>query len=347
VEDNEINREIATALLSDAGLMVDIAENGKIACDLIARQGADYGLVLMDIQMPEMDGLAATRAIRREWTQQQLPIIALTAHAYEDEQQRCLDAGMNDHIAKPVDPVALVHTLEHWLRASTNATRALAKAEAEAEASVEEGANGDLPSTLAPFDLTAALGRVNGKAALLRRLIVTFGTTYADTAQDMDRFVRAGDFNGAQELAHKLKSVAGSLGLPTVQTLGADIEHALRHDQHEQALAMIAALQLAIAPALLAAQNLAGARNDNGVATMAARAGGSVELARAAFHDQLVRRSFTARAAFEAYASAKGLSTHQRDQHPISTALNALNYGLALELLDREPAGDAAPSHLD
>ncbi|QDK35457.1 response regulator [Sphingomonas sp. IC081] len=115
VEDNEINREIGTELLRDAGLEVDCAADGLAACARVeARQGA-YAAILMDVQMPEMDGLEATRVIRRRWPVEQLPIIAMTAHAYEEERQRCLAAGMNDHVAKPVDPAVLMRTLERWL----------------------------------------------------------------------------------------------------------------------------------------------------------------------------------------------------------------------------------------
>jgi hypothetical protein len=83
---------------------------------MVAAQNGAYAAVLMDVQMPEMDGIEATIRIRRTWDAQTLPIIAMTAHAYAEERQRCLDAGMNDHIAKPVDPALLVRTLERWLR---------------------------------------------------------------------------------------------------------------------------------------------------------------------------------------------------------------------------------------
>ncbi|RWY34922.1 response regulator [Falsigemmobacter intermedius] len=116
VEDNEINREIATELLTDAGLLVDVAENGLLACRQIEREGDSYAAVLMDIQMPVMDGMDATRRIRETWSSEKLPIIAMTAHAYAEERQRCLDVGMNDHIAKPVDPKVLVRTLAEYLR---------------------------------------------------------------------------------------------------------------------------------------------------------------------------------------------------------------------------------------
>ena len=115
-EDNEINREIAHSLLTDAGLMVDVAENGRIACARVLNSGKRYDAILMDVQMPEMDGLEATVRIREGCPDDRLPIIAMTAHAYEADRQRCLDAGMNDHVSKPIDPALLIRTLDRWLK---------------------------------------------------------------------------------------------------------------------------------------------------------------------------------------------------------------------------------------
>ena len=112
-EDNAVNQEVAVALLSSAGLVVDVAEDGQRAVDMV--QERDYALVLMDVQMPVMDGLDATRAIRASARGRLLPILAMTANAFAEERQRCLDAGMNDHVAKPVNPDRLYATLLHWL----------------------------------------------------------------------------------------------------------------------------------------------------------------------------------------------------------------------------------------
>ncbi len=112
-EDNPVNQEVAVALIGSAGLTVDVAENGQQAVDMV--QAGDYALVLMDVQMPVMDGLDATRAIRRLPQGAALPILAMTANAFDDERQRCLDAGMDDHVAKPVVAEQLFATLHDWL----------------------------------------------------------------------------------------------------------------------------------------------------------------------------------------------------------------------------------------
>lgn len=335
VEDNAINREIAVELLNDAGLVVDCAENGVIACRRILDEDHGYAAVLMDVQMPEMDGVAATKLIRQTHSADCLPIIALTAHAYEEERQRCLGAGMNDHISKPVDPDQLIRVLGTWLKTGPQAVR---------KERTRAGATGlvpVLPAQLPPFGLDRALRRVNGKAALLRRLIVSFGESYGRVGDDLRAMIRAGRIEDAARLAHTLKSVAGSLELAEVPDLAGQIEAALGAGESGAVAGLIAELADRMAPAIAAANSLQPAPSQASAdAPAAARinaashASAEARAARDALRQQLCRRSLSARAGFHAFADALGLDAGTRDAHPVLQALLRLDYAEALRLLD-------------
>ncbi len=123
-EDNAINQQIVEHLLQRQGITVEFAANGREAVDAVVKDYTRFDAVIMDVQMPVMDGLEATRLIRRHVNARELPIIAMTAHAMEQERQLCLDAGMNDHLTKPVDPKSLVRTLGRWITEPRKKTRA-------------------------------------------------------------------------------------------------------------------------------------------------------------------------------------------------------------------------------
>jgi CheY-like chemotaxis protein len=337
-EDNEINREIAVELLTDGGLLVDTAENGRVACDTVEARGDGYAAVLMDVQMPEMDGIAATRLIRERWPAERLPIIAMTAHAYAQERQRCIDAGMNDHVAKPVDPALLMATLGRWLRPAPVAAAPVVSLDP-----VDRPAPALLPDSLPPFDLAAALLRVNGKAALLHRLIVTFGQTYADVARDLRVYLSTGLLPDARRLAHSLKGVAGSLELPAVQRIAADLEKALATGDTEQARVFIVELENAIAPAIAAARSLSMREAEASPSPPLPVEDGAVAALRCELRDLLCRRSLGARAAFLRLSTALGLTEAQRAAHPLGRALETLDYDAALALIDAD-APAASPS---
>jgi len=339
-EDNDINREIAIELLTDAGLEVDVAENGRIACERVAAAGAHYAGVLMDVQMPEMDGIEATVSIRRSWPADRLPIIAMTAHAYETERQRCFDAGMNDHIAKPVDPALLVRTLDLWLKPGRAAPPASANAVVEAASPID-----DLPDALPPFDIAAGLIRVNGKRSLLRKLIVGFGESFANSADDLRGYIATGALVEARRLAHTLKGTAGSLELAEVSRIAAEIETLIANDTLDDLDPLIDRLGEGLALATAAAASLSPAvpvgAPQAGVADSAA-----IELATAELRDLVKRRSMGARAGFERFAQAAGMTPEVARGHPLKAALDALDYERAARLLDDEyglhPADDIA-----
>ncbi|AVM75766.1 PAS domain S-box protein [Magnetospirillum gryphiswaldense] len=251
VEDNEINRDLAIELLSDLGLLVSIAENGQ---DGVARVRADpFDLVLMDIQMPVMDGLTATKLIRADERFRDLPIIAMTAHAMSGDRERSLEAGMNDHITKPINPGHLTDTLIRWMP-----VRPL-KAPEPPPAAAKPAANQDaLPDQLPPFDITAALVRTNGKPKLLRKMMLGFRDKYANAAADLRDHLDEGRDEEAQRLAHSLKGIAATLEAKDLAEAAAALEHALRAGQRDGLTPLVDAVEMCLGPAIAAVALLDG-----------------------------------------------------------------------------------------
>jgi two-component system sensor histidine kinase/response regulator len=228
-EDNEINQQVIAELLESVGATVVLADNGRAAVDKLEAGPfpSTFDLVLMDLQMPEMDGYQATTRIRADPRFAALPIIAMTAHATVEERQRCLAIGMNGHVSKPIDPAALFETVGHWYHPTLPAAGAepsVPAAVAPAPPAVAAGA--DLPP-VAGVDVAEALRRVGGNRALYRRLLCRFATEEADAPARVAACLRAGDRAAAARLAHALRGVAGNLGASSVQAAAAELEDAL------------------------------------------------------------------------------------------------------------------------
>ena len=219
-EDNEINREVARDLLVDAGMTVDHAENGQVALDMAQR--TRYDLILMDIQMPVMDGIEATEAILRLPGYADVPILAMTANAFEEDRQRCLQAGMRDHVAKPVDPDVLYAALLKWLPAHVSqASRTI-----PTDTSSVQAALANVPGLDLKTGLRSLLGNVGKYVDLLTRYL----DNHADDLARIRAAVARGDANEARLLAHSLKGASGTLGLRDIQHLAADLEQAIKQD---------------------------------------------------------------------------------------------------------------------
>ena len=249
-EDNEINQQVATELLAQAGLVVDVANNGREAAAMALDPSGRYDAVLMDIQMPEVDGFEATRRIRARLGSDRLPIIAMTAHALDLERGLCLEAGMDDHISKPVDPTLLLETLARWIRPRVVA--------APVAAVPPPPAADELPDHLPPFDIAAALPRVLGKRGLLRKLIVKFHETYAGSGDELERLAREERWDELGRAVHTLKSVSGTLEVAELFRLSGELELQLRTGRVEGALPLVLRMRAELEPALAAAATLAG-----------------------------------------------------------------------------------------
>jgi len=220
-EDNTINQMVAEGLLTGFGVMVDIVGNGRLAVEAVKWQPLAYSVILMDIQMPEMDGFEATRAIRELLGDTHIPIIAMTAHALDTDRQRCFEAGMDDHIPKPIDPDQLVGILNQWIKPGTVIVDSSPIRAVEADASPTDS---QLPDHMPPFDIKAALIRVNGKRSLLKRLMVGFAETYAHAGKELRQNLASGNYLDAGRLAHAVCGVAGNLEARELFTAARDLE---------------------------------------------------------------------------------------------------------------------------
>ncbi|MBI1317608.1 MAG: PAS domain S-box protein [Candidatus Hydrogenedens sp.] len=201
VEDNEINQQVAQELLVGAGAEVTLASNGAEGAEAALRGGFD--LVLMDCQMPVMDGFDATRAIRKTIDSEALPIIAMTANAMAGDRDRCIEAGMDDHIPKPIDPNQLYQTILRHTRQTADAS--IAGTHTPAHSMPESIPN--IPG----LDVENGLRRLNGNLALYKRLVTQFVGKYANLREQVESSLAKSDRDGAARAAHSVKGVAGNL----------------------------------------------------------------------------------------------------------------------------------------
>jgi PAS domain S-box-containing protein len=221
VEDNEINQEVAIGQLEDAEAFVDIAENGEIALRMV--KDNDYDVVLMDMQMPVMDGIEATRILRADPRHQTLPIIAMTANAMESDREVCLEAGMNDHIAKPIDPDQLFSVLLRWIR-RTDGDGKIARPHTPARPAKTSEAELVIPG----IDVRSGLKRTGGHRERYETLLRKFAEQQLGATEAMRAALSAGDAATAERTAHSLKGAAGTLGAVALSEAAANAETAIK-----------------------------------------------------------------------------------------------------------------------
>jgi two-component system sensor histidine kinase/response regulator len=231
VEDNEINQQIALELLEAAGITVHVAENGRIALETLQAVGPDhYGMVFMDVQMPEMDGHEATRRIRADARFAKLPIVAMTAHAMVEERERCFASGMNDHLTKPIDPTALYDAVARWCPNHV-VDKTAANGNEPAVAYQED----DL--VIEGVNVKDGLSRTLGNRAFYLQLLERFRDGQQNTVADIRSALEQEEQRGvAERLAHTLKGVAGQLGIAAVQSMADQVVARIRRGEDRQAL---------------------------------------------------------------------------------------------------------------
>ena len=227
VDDNELNREVATELLHEAGLVVDTAENGRVAVERVLSRA--YDLVLMDMQMPVLDGIDATIELREHPELARLPIIAMTANAQTEDRERCLAAGMNDHVSKPIEPEALWATLGRWLPA---ASPEKGSGRTDGHTSTPGAATSpppdELPRHIAGLDIDLGLSQLMGKRALYLTVLRLFLRDQAGMVAASRQALQDQDHATAERLAHTLRGTANTVAAIEVAQAAGRLERACR-----------------------------------------------------------------------------------------------------------------------
>jgi CheY-like chemotaxis protein len=226
-------------------LDVSLANNGQEAVKAV--QEHRYDAVLMDVQMPVMDGYAATRAIRRDPQFDDLPIIAMTAHAMAGDEEKSRDAGMNDHVTKPIDPQQLFTTLSNWIKLGKTRKAAAspdvdtstvldAELSSEPPSPEERKPEGEFPESLPGFDLAAGLNRLGGNRGLYRKLLLNFAGEYSDSVSDIRKALSEKEMDRAHSLIHNLKGVAGNLAATVLHAATTGVEKLVKEAGLDQGI---------------------------------------------------------------------------------------------------------------
>lgn len=232
-EDNPINREVAVGLLDLAGIHTEIAENGQIAVEMAAVE--DYALIFLDLQMPVMDGLEAARLIRGLPGRKTTPIIAMTAVAFEEDRLKCMSAGMNDYLAKPVDPDDLYRMLHKWLKAEkapAPAPQKTAEPDPKPAADVSSPDQGIFEKLKSVEGIMADFGLKNlqGNVAWYLKLLAQFAARHGGDASTMRTCLSEDRMNDMERICHNIKGTSATLGLFSVRDRAVELERRIRNN---------------------------------------------------------------------------------------------------------------------
>ena len=222
VEDNATNRKVALEILGSADIIIDTANNGKEAVEAVKR--TNYDAVLMDIQMPEMDGFEATKVIRSDNRFAELPIIAMTAHAMAGDREKCLTSGMNDYVSKPIDPHRLFVVLATWIKPGEQRPAANGPVKKD----VEKVTGPEIPSSLPGINVKEALLRLGGNRKLFITIVKEVAKDFGNCVNEIHDALKNDQKDVAHRQAHSLKGVAGNISAMYLQTAATEIETAIK-----------------------------------------------------------------------------------------------------------------------
>ena len=236
VEDNQINQEIMEQLLEPFNFQIELAENGQQAINKVAQ--TKFDLILMDVQMPVMDGLAATAIIRSMPGGESVPILAMTANAFEEDRRKCIEAGMNDHLVKPMEPEILYQYLTKWLPVSTNEM----EKEKGRHPSIEPEEQLRLKTLRLVDGLNVEVGLriLGGDIPVYLRLMEQFTQKCQEDAIIILKQVTAENYQGLTQTVHSIKGVAGNLGAIKIQELATAFEQMIRDQTSKEELQKLA-----------------------------------------------------------------------------------------------------------
>lgn len=251
VEDNPINQLVATEILSTVKIIVDTAGSGLEAIESIKKK--TYDLVLMDVQMPEMDGLEATRLIRSDRNNISLPIVAMTANAMIGDREKCIDAGMNDYVTKPIDTNELFKTMAKWLKRIKKNHDIESPPQKEISMKLTED---ELPESLPGIDLESGLKRIGGNKKLFRKILNEFLKTYENVATEIKDSFNANDTELLTRTVHTLKGVAGNFSANDLQKAALQLETTIKSGELEKFDKDLENLEEKLAPVLDSARSL-------------------------------------------------------------------------------------------
>ncbi len=226
-EDNPANQFVAQELLSSVGFELDIAENGRVAIDKLA-QGDRYACILMDMQMPEMDGISATVEIRKRWPGLGIPIIALTANAMKGDRERCQEVGMNDYVTKPIDRLQLFSVLRKWIPADAPRASAIPDGAKSLDPSIES-----VPM-MNGVDAEQAIRRLGLPWNSIRKMLFRFADNQSKTRLDLVHAMRTGDSSAARRHAHSIAGAAGNVSATELSARARALESAFRDQLGDQ-----------------------------------------------------------------------------------------------------------------